>query len=220
MLLDRKTYSSYASSFEITRYPVRDAQNDELEADPYDEKMFDRYPSWINFDYLNLAASLRRTIAKPLPDVVANRVFHIRARGKKTWVELKWAPIKGSQYNPDNDTSPISGKTGEGDGTIPWWSARLVQVPDSQVFDLAMAKEHDDLLEHPETLKVIERLIEQDRMPWAVTVSDKSLGRPKASQQRVKQFIEDVSMGKINRQDSSATDEKIWRRIIREANLC
>ena len=36
MFLDRKTYSSYAGSLEITRYPVRDAQNDGLEADPYD----------------------------------------------------------------------------------------------------------------------------------------------------------------------------------------
>ena len=155
-----------------------------------------------------------------MPAAVVDRVFHIRARRKKTWVELKWKAVNGASFNPDKDNSPIAGKKGEGDGTVPFWAARLVQIPNSQVFNLKKAKNHQELLEHPETLKVIFRLVEQDKMPKTVKVPDKSLGSARASLKAATQFIEDAAAGKIKRTDSKALDEKIWRRIIQEASLC
>ena len=220
MFLDAKSYDQYADELEISRYPVRDAQNPDMEADPFDQNLFNRYPPWVKPGYLDQATRMRKIITRPLPDAVADLVFHIRARRRKTWVELKWKAVKGANFNPNKDDSPITGKNGEGDGTVPFWAARLAQVPDNQVFNLKKAKKHQELLEHPETLKVISRLVEQDKMPKTVKVPDKSLGRPRASMKAAAQFIEEVAAGKIKRADSKALDEKIWRRIIQEASLC
>ena len=220
MFLDAKSYELCADKLEISRYPVRDAKNPDITADPFDQSQFGRYPPWVSPGYLGQATQMRNIFTRPLPDAVVDRVFHIRARRTKTWVELKWKAVNGASFNPNKDDSPITGKNGEGDGTVPFWAARLVQVPDSQVFNLKKAKKHQELMEHPETLKVIARLIEQDKMPKTVKVPDKSLGSPKASMKTAEQFIEDVVAGKIKRTDSKALDKKIWRRIIQEANLC
>jgi pimeloyl-ACP methyl ester carboxylesterase len=220
MFLDAKSYKLCANKLEISRYPVRDAKNPGMEADPFDPSLFGRYPPWVNSDHLNQASRMRKMILRPLPDAVVDCVFHLRARRRKTWVELKWKAVNGASFNPNKDDSPITGKNGEGDGTVPFWAARLVQVPDSQVFNLKKAKKHQELLEHPETLKVITRLVEQDKMPKTVKVPDKSLGSPRASMKTARQFIEDVAAGKIKRTDSKALNKKIWRRIIQESNLC
>ncbi len=220
MFLDAKSYDQYAGDLEIRRYPVRDAQNPDMQADPFNQNLFGRYPPWVSPDHLNQATRMRKIIIRPLPEAVADCVFHIRARRQKTWVELKWKAVKGASFNPNKDDSPITGKNGEGDGTVPFWSARLAQVPDGQVFNLKKAKKHQELLEHTETLKVISRLVEQDKMPKTIKVLDKSLGSPRVSTKAAAQFIEDVAAGKIKRTDSKAMDEKIWRRIIQEANLC
>jgi Lecithin:cholesterol acyltransferase len=216
MLLDCKTYSRYAKELEIGRYPVRDAKNPGLEADPFDPNLASRYPPWVSPDYLKLAVKTRKKITRPLPDAAADRVFHIRAHRRKTWVELRWAAVNGAQFDPDKDDSPISGKNGKGDGTVPFWSARLVQVPDSQIFNLAKAKKHFDLLEHRETLTVVSRLVERDRMPKTVKVPDQSWAGPKASKKALRKLMDAVSAGKIKRTDSMALNKRIWRRIIQE----
>jgi hypothetical protein len=95
-----------------------------------------------------------------------------------------------------------------------------VQVPDSQVFDLKKAKKHMELLEHPETLRVVKRLIQQDKMPKSVKAPDMALGAPKASLKTTEQFMTQVAAGKIKRTDLKAVDKKIWRRIVQESNLC
>lgn len=220
MFLDRNTYARNADQLEIDRYPVRDSNHADQEADPHDENLFKRYPRWVSHDYIHQAASLQGAIARPLPDAVVERVFHFRATKKKTWVELQWAEVNGGQYDPGSDDSPITGKNGEGDGTVPSWSARLTQVPDSQVFNLSKAKSHPELLEHPETLKGIHQLIKNDKMPRTIDAPDKLPGPVKASLPVVRQFMEDVSGGRIQRDDLRATDEKLWRRIVQEVNLC
>jgi hypothetical protein len=220
MFLDRNTYARYADQLEIDRYPVRDSSHTGREADPFDEDLFERYPRWVSRDYLRQAAGLHGAIARPLPDAVVERVFHFRATKKKTWVELNWAAVNGAQYDPDSDDSPLTGKNGEGDGTVPSWSARLTQVPDSQVFNLSKAKSHQELLEHPETLKGIHQLINDDKLPKTIQAPDKLLGPAIASLPAVRKFLKDVSGGRIKRDDLDATDEKLWRRIVQEVNLC
>ena len=220
MFLDRKVYARLADDLEIDRYPVRDSKHRDREADPYDENLFERYPPWVKQDFLHNAASLRGAIARPLPAAVLDRVFHFRATKLKTWVELHWKNVDGSRYDPRRDDSPISGKKGEGDGTVPAWSARLVQVPDSQVFNLTKAKSHEELPAHPETLKAVHQLIKSDKLPRSVPAPDRPTGPAKASLPAVRQFFEDVSGGRIKRDDIRATDEKLWRRIVQEVNLC
>ena len=223
MPLDKKTYSRYADQLEIKRYPVRDADNPDMEADPFDPQMRDRYPDWVDGNDLRAAIRMRNIISRPLPAAVADRVFHIRARKRRTWVELKWKKVKGAAFNPNKDDSPISGKNGDGgggDGTIPFWSARLAQTPYSQVYDLRKAKKHQELLEHSETLEVVTRLIQTGRMPTSVKAPDKTLGGPKASLKATEEFMQQVAAGKIKRTDKKARDKKVWRRIVQEVNLC
>ncbi len=223
MPLDKKTYNRNAAKLEISRYPVRDKKNAALEADPFDPQMFARYPSWVRPDFLAAAIQMRNIITRQLPPAVVKRVFHIRALQRRTWVELKWKPVNGATFNPNKDKSPIDGKHGAGgggDGTVPFWSARLVQIPDSQVFNLKKAKKHQELLEHPETLRVIHRLIQKNKMPKSVKAPDKILGGPRASLKATEKFMAQVAAGKIKRTDPQALDQKVWRRIVQEANLC
>ena len=220
MFLDRKVYGKLADKLEVDRYPVRDKKHKDQEADPYNENMIERFPPWVKSDYLNQAASLRSAIARPLPDAVAERVFHFRATKLKTWVELHWKKIDGDRYDPGKDDSPITGKKGEGDGTVPAWAARLTQVPDSQVFNLTKAKSHGELLEHPETLKAIHYLTTNDQLPKTIRAPEKIPGFAQASLPAVRQFFNDVKSKEITRDDSRATDEKLWRRIVQEVNLC
>jgi pimeloyl-ACP methyl ester carboxylesterase len=220
MFLDAPTYHRYAAEFEISRYPVRDAAHPDREADPFDRELLGRFPRWVYPGYLDQAARMRKIIARPLPDAVVDRVFHLRALKTKTWVELKWRAVNGPTFNPEKDDSPISGRNGAGDGTVPFWAARLVQVPESQIFNLKKAIKHQQLMEHLETLTVIRRLIELDRMPQTVKVPDKSLASPRASLEAVTRFLENVAAGKIKRTDPEALDEKIWQRIVQEAILC
>jgi pimeloyl-ACP methyl ester carboxylesterase len=220
MFLDRKAYARNADRLEIDRYPVRDSKNKDQEADPYDENLIERYPPWVKKDYLHEAVRLRAAIARPLPDAVAERVFHFRATKSKTWVELHWENVDGSRYDPGKDDSPISGKKGEGDGTVPAWAARLAQIPDSQVFNLTKAKSHGELLEHPETLKGLHHLVNNDMLPRTIQAPEKAPGLSKASLPAVEKFFEDVSKNRIKRDDARATDEKLWRRIAEEVTLC
>ena len=223
MPLDKKTYARNADKLEIERYPVRDARKPDQEADPFNPQMLDRYPPWVVPDYLAAAIRMRNIITRQLPPAVAKRVFHIRAHERRTRVELKWKSVNGAAFNPNKDDSPISGKYGKkggGDGTVPFWSARLVQIPDSQVYDLKKAKNHQELLEHPETLRVIMRLIQKNRMPKSVSAPDKILSGPKASLKATEKFMAQVAAGKIKRTDQKALDKKVWRRIVKEANLC
>jgi pimeloyl-ACP methyl ester carboxylesterase len=223
MPLDKKTYNRYADKLEIRRYPVRDEKKPTREADPFDPRMLSRYPSWVDENYLKAAIQVRNIITRPLPPAVVNRVFHIRAIQRRTWVELRWKAVKGATFNPNKDDSPISGKTGPGgggDGTVPFWSARLVQIPDNQVYTLKKAKNHQELLEHPETLRVVRRLIENNKMPKSVKALDKALGGPRASLKAAENFMDKVADGQIERTDIEAADKKVWRRIIQEVNLC
>ena len=222
MPLDKKTYARNADKLEISRYPVRDKKNSAQEADPFDPQMFGRYPSWVEPAYLAAAKQMRNIITRQLPSAVAARVFHLRALQRRTWVELKWKSVNGATFNPNKDDSPIDGKHGEGgggDGTVPFWSARLVQIPDSQVFNLKKAKKHQELLEHPETLGVVNRLIEKNQMPKSIKAPDKILGGPKASLKATTEFMTQVAAGKIKRTDPEAVNPKVWRRIVQEANL-
>ena len=109
---------------------------------------------------------------------------------------------------------------GEGDETVPWWSAKLPQIPLGQVYDLKIAKNHGELMEHDETLKVVLRIIKENKVPKTVTAKDVYLGEPMASLNSVNRFIKDVADNKITMDHNRAGDKKIWRGIMKEASLC
>ncbi|MDA2918071.1 lysophospholipase [Desulfobacterota bacterium AH_259_B03_O07] len=221
LFLDKQIYNKDGAKLGLNRYPVRDADNDSVEVDPYASTTFSRYPDWVNKDFLRKAKSLRKTLAKELPQAVMDRVFHIRSgKNKETWIEKFWTDIDGSNFNPEKDPLPITGKDGPGDGTVPFWAARLAQTPDSQIYNLKMAKDHMSLLEHEETLKAVQRIIESGVCPRQIKAQDKYLGVPRASRKKMEEFLLRVKKKQIKIKDKSSTDAKVWRRIIEEASLC
>lgn len=221
LYLDKNTFNKDGVKLGLTRYPSRDADNQNLDADPFSSTMMNRYPNWIRSQFLSQAVSLRNTITKDLPKAVIDKVFHVRSgQDKTTRVELFWKNVDGSKFDPDDDPSPIGGVEGPGDGTVPSWSARLAQTPDTQIFDLKLAKDHSSLMEHDETLKVVQKIIETGVIPKKVVAEDKILGVKKASTERAERFISDVKENRIKIRDAIATDPAIWRRVIEEVTLC
>jgi len=221
LYMDKNTFIKDGSKLGLTRYPIRDADNQNLDADPFSTSMMNRYPKWIKSEFLNQAVSLRNTLTKELPKSVIDHVLHVRSgQDKTTRVELFWKNVDGSKFDPENDPSPIRGVEGPGDGTVPIWSARLAQTPDSQIFDLKLAKDHTSLMEHDETLKVVQKIIETGVIPKKIVAEDKILGVKKASTEKAEKFISDVRENRIKMKDTIATDPAIWRRIIEEVNLC
>lgn len=57
-------------------------------------------------------------------------------------------------------------------------------------------------------------------MPKSIKAPDKALGDPKASLKATEQFMAQIAAGKMKRKDPKALDQKVWRRIVHEANLC
>lgn len=207
---DKDTYHRDGAALGLARYPVRDSENGP-DADPYDAASFTRYPSSVSQQFLADARAERHTVTLPLPDAVSrDRVFHLRAQNTDTRVEIYW---------PDSGT-PIAGKPGPGDGTVPFWAARLAQTPLGQVYALTMAADHMALMEHCETLEVIRKIVEDGRVPPAVTCPDQSLATSKAPRDDVRHFLEGVKAGTVAKTDAHARDKTVWRRIIEEARLC
>jgi len=222
MFMDKATYLRDGAALGLSRYPVRDAESEDEEADPYDQVSFSRYPPWVSREFIRQAKQTRQTITRALPDAVVPRVFHLRSGLEtETAVELLWEDIDGESFDPLQDPSPISAKPGPGDGTVPLWSARLPQIPDSQVYNLKKAEDHMELMEHYETLKVISAIIERGTLPARVQIPEEpSLAGPMASAKAVRKFLTEFAAGEATMDDPRATDPRIWRRIVEGSTLC
>ena len=222
LFLDRSTWEEYGAQLGLADYPMRDAETG-APADPYDPANFSRYPKWVRRGFVRKAARLLHTIARPLPAIAQAPIFHIRSgNNNDTFTGLTWAPVAGADFDPDEDELPIGGVTGQGDGTVPTWSARLAHTPDERVYDLNLAWDHQALLEHRETLEVVTHIIEHDRLPGAVHVADEIYGghKPKASDAELQRFLTEVAAGTATRNDPRATDESMLNKLVEEISLC
>jgi Lecithin:cholesterol acyltransferase len=211
----------------LAGYPITDSATG-APADPYDAANFSRYPAWVNPTFLEDSVLARETIAADLPQAVADRVFHIRSGlNTTTATGLKWDPVDGAAYNPASAASPFTAIAGDGDGTVPFWSARLAQIPKTQIYDCQQANDHGGLAEHPETLWVVRKLVDNGTLPKPAAVAKAvgalpapSLGTPKASRLKTQKFIDDARAGTLTKDDPRANDPEVWRRILEEAQLC
>jgi hypothetical protein len=211
----------------LSGYPISDSVTG-APADPYDAANFGRYPSWVNTTALDDAVLARETIVADLPKAVADRVFHIRSRlNGATATKLKWDPVDGAAYDPASAPSPLTPVAGEGDGTVPFWSARLAQIPKARIYDLAQASDHGGLAEHPETLSVVRKLVEKGTLPKPAAVAAavaalpaSTFGTPKASRAKTQAFIDGARDGTLTKANPLANDPEVWRRILEEAQLC
>ena len=200
---------------------MRDSLDDAREADPYDPSLSGRYPAWVSQPFLNRARRVRQAITAPLPGRLSRRLFHIRTCLTPMPVEQKWRPVEGPSFDPDRSAYPVlQTREGPGDGTVPAWSARLASTPLRQVYDLARADKHSELLEHRETLEVVESLITHGRLPRTTASRDERIGVAKASRSRMDATISRVRAGQLPRNDPAASDQALWRRFIEEGSLC
>jgi hypothetical protein len=110
---------------------------------------------------------------------------------------------------------------------VPFWSARLAQIPKAQIYDCRQANDHGGLAEHPETLSVVRKLVDNGTMPKPAAVAKAvaalpaaTLGTPKASRIKTQQFIDDARAGTLTKGEPRANDPEVWRRILEEAQLC
>lgn len=220
MFADKRTLDRDGPALGLTSYPVSDDTTGQP-ADPYAQAMLTRYPSWVNPAYLEEALSIRETITAPLPKKIADRIFHIRSGlDAKTATKLHWANLNGTSFTPEIDPCPLRAVPGPGDGTVPFWSARLAQTASKQIYDLTKAKDHGALMEHDEVLKVLRHIIENSSLPKSLKSSNTTMGRKKASDAKVERFLTAVLDGKIRKNDASAHDPEIWRRLIEDVRLC
>ena len=220
LFLDKDTYDKDGAKLGLTRYPVRDAQNQNVEIDPYADSTLSRYPDWVNPEFLKKAKKERLSYRKVLPKAVRDSIYHLRGVRKTTGVEWLWKNIDGSTFDPENDKLPITNVDGEGDGTVPKWAARLAQVPGEQVYDLKVAQKHLDLMEHEETLNVMRFILDNDRLPLHMTLYDKKyIGIKRASRSRTDHFLRGIKQGTVNIQDDVASDPAIWRGIMEDINI-
>lgn len=222
MFADQPTIDRDGSALGLAHYPMVDAQSN-APADPYDEDNFSRYPDWVNRDFILDARDIRQTITAPLPDPIIERVFHLRSgKNPQTATKLKWQAIDGSTFTADGSRTPLQAVSGAGDGTVPFWAARLAQTPASRIYSLNQARNHGELVEHVETLSVLQHLIENGSLPspGSVTTADEKLGTPKASRQDAEQLVAEATAGTIQKNDPRANDPTTWRRIIEDSTLC
>ncbi|HEX2751115.1 MAG TPA: hypothetical protein VHM91_24110 [Verrucomicrobiales bacterium] len=218
MHADFDTIERDRAALGLDAYPVTDTKTSEP-VDPYDPANAGRFPSWVPPQFLSAARDLRETITFELPDAAAERVFHIRTGLTATKGErLVWSDVNGVSYDPSAG-SPLKALPGPGDGTVPFWSARLAQTPDSRIFNLKIAKDHGSLIEHEETLTVIQSLVEKGKLPATVQAEDRSLGVAKASTAKTRTFINKVLAGELKKSDPEANVPAVWRRILEETLL-
>ncbi len=223
LYLDRATFDAHAESLELERYPMRSAAGD-LEADPYDEQSWDRFPPWVERDFLRHARELRVQLAEPLPRPVVNRIFCLRSgNDEQTPVELTWEDVRGADHHTDHEL-PLRMTPGPGDGTVPRWSARLAQVDPTRVFDLPTADKHEHLMEHDETLGVLAHLIATGELP----APDAALNPVRTahtdsstiSEESLQKLMSGIESGEITRDDARIHDVTLWNRLIDDLGLC
>jgi len=144
-------------------YPVTDLHGNV--ADAY--KGTHEFPEWVRRDELPEALMLRHCLAKPLPNSLRGKVFHIRSKGEKTAVTAKWRQklCPPSQSDCDYDAtqrlSPIKDEdieTGDGDDTIPYWSAALISTPAGHTVNLARGS-HMTLMVQSAVLREIYKIV-------------------------------------------------------------
>ena len=221
MFLSHEVFAQDGQRLGLAAYPIVDAETG-ADADPYAPASRTRYPSWVSARHLADAGALLDTIAAPLPEPVRARFYNMRSRlDQRTPTALSWRRI-GPGFDPANDPSPIQSAStqGGGDGTVPGWAAWHAHTPDANRVELAVARNHADLAEHREVLAIVQRLIEEDRVPAAAERprEDALYGTAPAPAPpaAVDDFVRDVRASRATRDDPRASDPAMWRGIYRE----
>ena len=154
------------AKFGLERYPVRDAVDERMECDPFDASpaIAGRLRPEVSRANLVMARDQFVLIDRPLPAAVAQRVYHIRSDSSagqtSRTLEIRWQAVDGATYGAHlgNPIRVEQVLRGQGDGTVPLWSARLATTPDENVFDMKGVG-HGGAAEHPCALAILSDLM-------------------------------------------------------------
>ena len=149
----------------LDRYPVRDRETD-APCDPYSAASLSRYRMEKSEAFLRRAALQHVAIDRPLPPQAENRVLHFRSDihggpAGRVNLELRWDDVDGASFSAESRADPVKSNEangGKGDGTVPWWSARLATTPDDLVFDF-YGVSHGGAAEHPVVLDILWKIM-------------------------------------------------------------
>jgi len=218
MFPPRTVFEDIGAAIGLTRYPMRDPAGGDG-ADPFDAATLGRfYPDWVDAARLRDAAQMFRTIAAPLPQPVAERVYTVRSVVEPAMpVELSWRPLPAG-FDPDRNDSPVQpAGFGPGDGTVPAWSAWHTAVPRANRVEFTEGEPHTTLMEDPRVLGFVRRLIEGRSVAEALAAPAAGVRpRPAAPDAQVRSVLDDLAAGRIGPRDPRLNDPRLWRGIQRE----
>ncbi|WP_149530639.1 hypothetical protein [Tardiphaga sp. P9-11] len=216
MFLPKSVYTRDGAKLGLTQYPQVDPA-DGSDADPFDAAMFSRWPSAVADHKAYLARAKREleNVSRPIDPVIAPYFFNARSSlDLQTAVKIEWENIDGSRFNPGSSPSPLRGRPGPGDGTVPFWSAWHAYCRPSNRFELAIAKDHGTLLEEPEVLGLIKFVVENRKLPKV-----KSRKRASSKRASVKQVATVLDEWVQTKKQRRAPPEKLFQRPIVRAIL-
>ena len=230
MFLDTAIYEEHfvngPLAGELERYPVRNKRNPgngqpddpAFWLNPYDRLHAKHFPPMFRMDLQTRALRELRLAVEPLPHRVLARLYNLRSglNRQKTSTEIHWDPIDGASFEVGVSRTPMSYRRGPGDGTVPFWSARLAWTPRDNVISLQRAKDHGHLAEHEEVLQIVHALISPDR----TSPMPRRTKPPRASRRRMMELVADVRAKRVLTDDPRRTDGKLWRTFLEEGGLC
>lgn len=173
MFLPKEVFDRDREKIGLENYPQRDPSHNPC--DPFDSAMKPRWPKVVrdHWQYIEDAKKEMIDIADPIKPNIAPKFFNVRSGlDGSTAAELIWEDISGDTIDPQNGPSPLTGKPGQGDGTVPAWSAFHAYCDNENRHDLTQTEKtaHAYLLTSSEVLALIENV---------VTTGKLSAGRPK-----------------------------------------
>ena len=205
----------------LNRYPVRDADNTNAEVDPHNSESRRRFPPVMVDNYFFRAEDSFEQLHRTLPDNIKERIFHLRnnlPNREEDSLELLWENVAGSDHDFSGPL-PIRINGGASDGTVPFWSARLADTPDSHVYPMRRDTDHGDLAEDPETLTVVNRLVHGQDLPSPGTTPSQP-GPAIADDQEIETLINDFQAGNIAESELATLSVPVKRGLVKAFNLC
>jgi hypothetical protein len=222
--IDRATWTKRQAALGLTGqpYPVQDSSG--VPVDPYDTGNLGagrRYPAWVAAASLDAARDIRGSIDIDLPAESLGRIFNLRATTTDTPCYFRWDALPAN-FDPDRGPCPLQplpqdATQRRGDGTVPYWSARLAQVGDDRVYDVPTTAAHQDLLENRRTLEAVWTIIQNGTIAgFSPTEPDSSYSvEAPAAPAEVDQFLSDAAAKRVAPTDPRAHDPRLWRGVVR-----
>ena len=163
LFLPKAVFDQYGKDLGLDSYPLTDSKTGAV-ADPFSSDMAKRWPKHVSVSGLKVGRTAMIEVAKPIESGVLKRFFNVRSMlDMKTAIALRWNDVDGATFDPEKGKNPIRLVLGPGDGTVPYWSAFHASVKNR--VDLRTAKDHGNLLEHPEVMGVVADIVTGARAP-------------------------------------------------------